>query len=86
MVGIHIDDGHSAKVMNSPKFTLMMNEIKKVGIDVLLVYRLDQLTRSILDLYEVLKVLDENNCMFKSPTEVYDTNKLIEEIHDTPAE
>ncbi|MFJ7993614.1 recombinase family protein [Peribacillus frigoritolerans] len=77
IVDIHIDDGHSAKDLNRPKFTLMMNEIKKGGIDVLLVYRLDRLTRSVLDLYEILKVLDEHNCMFKSATEVYDTTNAM---------
>lgn len=72
-----IDDGYSAKDLNRPRFTQMMDEIKKGGIDVLLVYRLDRLTRSVLDLYEILKVLDEHNCNFKSATEVYDTTNAM---------
>ncbi|MCM3567889.1 recombinase family protein [Neobacillus mesonae] len=72
-----IDDGYSAKDLDRPKFQLMMEKIKKGGIDVLLVYRLDRLTRSVLDLYEVLKVLDEHECKFKSATEVYDTTNAM---------
>ena len=77
IVNVHIDDGYSAKSLNRPKFTVMMDEIRKGGIDVLLVYRLDRLTRSVLDLYEILQVLDEHQCMFKSATEVYDTTNAM---------
>lgn len=77
VVSVFIDDGYSAKDLERPKFTLMMDEIKKGNIDVLLVYRLDRLTRSVLDLYTILQVLDENNCSFKSATEVYDTTNAM---------
>ncbi|AOH53321.1 hypothetical protein ABE28_003075 [Peribacillus muralis] len=77
IIDILVDEGYSAKDLNRPKFTFMMDQIKKGGIDVLLVYRLDRLTRSVLDLYEILKILDENNCMFKSATEVYDTTNAM---------
>ncbi|MED4029965.1 recombinase family protein [Priestia megaterium] len=30
-----------------------------------------------MDLYKILKILDDNNCMFKSATEVYDTTNAI---------
>lgn len=74
---IYIDDGYSAKDLNRPKFTAMMGVIKNENIDVLLVYRLDRLTRSVIDLYEILSVLDEYNCKFKSATEVYDTTNAM---------
>ncbi|WP_052252242.1 recombinase family protein [Bacillus sp. MSP5.4] len=73
----YIDDGYSAKDLNRPKFNLMKDAIKKGTIDVLLVYRLDRLTRSVIDLYEILKMLDENGCKFKSATEVYDTTNAM---------
>ncbi|MCJ8008086.1 recombinase family protein [Lederbergia wuyishanensis] len=73
----YIDDGFSAKDLNRPKFNMMLDEIKKGNVDVLLVYRLDRLTRSVLDLYTILKVLDEHNCSFKSATEVYDTTNAM---------
>jgi site-specific DNA recombinase len=73
----YIDDGYSAKDLNRPNFIEMMDEVRRGGIDVLLVYRLDRLTRSVLDLYEILNTLDENNCKFKSATEVYDTTNAM---------
>ncbi|MBZ9534909.1 recombinase family protein [Cytobacillus oceanisediminis] len=73
----YIDDGYSAKDLNRPKFQMMMDQIKQGGIDVLLVYRLDRLTRSVLDLYEILKVLDAHDCKFKSATEIYDTTNAM---------
>ncbi|WP_306009378.1 recombinase family protein [Bacillus sp. MMSF_3328] len=73
----YIDEGYSAKDLNRPKFEKMMEQVKSGNIDVILVYRLDRLTRSVVDLYEILKVLDENNCMFKSATEVYDTTNAM---------
>ncbi|MCI1574704.1 MAG: recombinase family protein [Weizmannia coagulans] len=77
VAGTFVDDGYSAKDLNRPKFTLMMDEIKKGGIDVLLVYRLDRLTRSVLDLYKILQFLDEHGCKFRSATEVYDTTNAM---------
>lgn len=77
IVEIYIDDGYSAKDTNRPQFKEMMKRIKGGGVDVLLVYRLDRLTRSVSDLYEILKELDQYNCKFKSATEVYDTTSAI---------
>ncbi|MFC3883790.1 recombinase family protein [Bacillus songklensis] len=72
-----IDEGYSAKDLNRPQFEKMIDRMKQGNTDILLVYRLDRLTRSVVDLYEILKVLDENNCMFKSATEVYDTTNAM---------
>ena len=72
-----IDDGYSAKDLNRPQFEEMMKKIKDETINVLLVYRLDRLTRSVVDLYAILQELDANNCKFKSATEVYDTTNAM---------
>lgn len=77
LVDKYIDEGYSAKDLQRPAFEKMMNQIKKENVDVLLVYRLDRLTRSVMDLYKILKILDDNNCMFKSATEVYDTTNAM---------
>lgn len=77
VVHVYVEDGYSAKDLNRPTFKQMMGQIEKGGVDVLLVYRLDRLTRSVIDLYEILKVLDQHNCAFKSATEVYDTGSAM---------
>lgn len=83
IVRIYIDDGYSAKDLNRPNFNLMMDEIKKDNINVLLVYRLDRLTRSVLDLYEILEILAEHDCKFRSATEVYDTTNAMGKLFIT---
>lgn len=77
MVKQFIDDGYSAKDLNRPQFKEMMNIVQKGGIDVVLVYRLDRLTRSVVDLYSILQELDKYECKFKSATEVYDTTNAM---------
>lgn len=72
-----VDDGYSAKDLERPRFKEMMHEIEAGGIDVLLVYRLDRLTRSVSDLYKILNELDKHGCKFKSATEVYDTTNAM---------
>ncbi|MFJ7648491.1 recombinase family protein [Lysinibacillus sp. NPDC097279] len=73
----YIDDGYSAKDLNRPHFQAMLQRIQQGGIAVLLVYKLDRLTRSVPDLHTILAELDQYECKFKSATEVYDTTNAM---------
>jgi site-specific DNA recombinase len=73
----YIEDGKSAKDLERPKLKKMLNDMKKRKFDIVLVYRLDRLTRSVLDLYSLLKTFDEYDVAFKSATEVYDTSTAM---------
>lgn len=73
IVQYYVDEGISAKDMNRPELQRMLNNIKEGMIDCVLVYRLDRLTRSVLDLYQLLNTFEKHNTKFKSATEVYDT-------------
>lgn len=73
----YIDDGYSAKDLNRPEMKRMIENIEKGLIDCVLVYRLDRLTRSVLDLYKLLELFEKHNCKFKSATEVYDTTTAM---------
>ncbi|MES1052030.1 recombinase family protein [Bacillus thuringiensis] len=77
IVGYYVDEGISAKNTNRPEPKRMIEHIEKGLIDCVLVYRLDRLTRSVSDLYELLKIFDKHDCKFKSATEVYDTTTAI---------
>jgi len=77
IVGYFVDEGISAKDLKRPELQRMMEFIKNGTIDTVLVYKLDRLTRSVLDLYEMLKVFDKYNTKFKSATEVYDTTSAM---------
>lgn len=69
----YIEEGVSAQNIDRPKLKLLMDHIKGGQIKTLLVYRLDRLTRSVIDLHKLLKFLQKYNCSFKSATEPYDT-------------
>ncbi|EEO3824243.1 recombinase family protein [Listeria monocytogenes] len=73
----YVDEGKSAKDMNRPLLQEMITHIKKGLIDTVLVYKLDRLTRSVVDLHNLLSIFDEYNCAFKSATEVYDTSSAM---------
>jgi len=75
--GIYVDEGISAKDTNRPELNRMLQDIEEGNIDVVLVYRLDRLTRSVLDLYKLLDAFEKSNCKFKSATEVYDTTTAM---------
>jgi site-specific DNA recombinase len=73
----YVDEGISGKDTERPQLQLMLEHIKQGHINTVLVYRLDRLTRSVLDLYQLLDVFEKSNCNFKSATEVYDTTTAM---------
>jgi site-specific DNA recombinase len=77
IVETFIDDGYSAKDLNRPQIQKMMQGIKDRQFDVILVYKLDRLVRSVSDLHEILQLLDKYNCKFKSATEMFETTTAM---------
>src|SRR5690625_49069 len=75
--GVYNDEGLSAKDTNRPQRQEMIKDLKNDKLDVVLVYRLDRLTRSVFDLYNLLETFDKYKCGFKSATEVYDTTTAM---------
>jgi site-specific DNA recombinase len=73
IVGFYVDEGISAKDMNRPELNRLIKGVKEKAFDCVLVYRLDRLTRSVLDLYELLNIFEKYEVKFKSATEIYDT-------------
>lgn len=71
----YIEEGRSAKNTERPELQTMLKELDK--FDMVLVYKLDRLTRSVIDLYSLLKIFDENNVSFRSATEVFDTSTAL---------
>jgi len=70
---IFIDDGYSAKDLERPEMKRLLNCITDNMVDVVLVYRLDRLTRSASDCDKLLKMFEEHNVKFQSSTESFET-------------
>lgn len=73
----YVDEGISGRDTKRPQLIKLMNDIKAGHVNVLLVYRLDRLTRSVRDLHRILDELEKSNCTFRSATEFYDTSTAM---------
>lgn len=74
---IFVDDGFSAKNLERPAIQRMIRDLKTKQFDVVLVYKLDRLVRSVMDLHELLILLDKYDVKFKSATEMFDTTSAM---------
>lgn len=75
IAGWYIEEGKSAKNLDRPQMTRLREELRPG--EIILVHRLDRLTRSVLDLYALLKEWDGRQVGFRSATEVYDTTTAM---------
>ncbi|MBY9081059.1 recombinase family protein [Paenibacillus sp. HN-1] len=73
----YIDDGYSAKDLNRPEMKRMLADMEEKMFDVVLVYKLDRLTRSVADLHALLKTFDLYGVKFKSSTEIFETTTAM---------
>lgn len=75
LVKIYTDDGYSGGDLERPAMKQMIAEIEKGNADIVLVDKLDRLSRSQFDtLYMIQKVFDPNNVGFVSRAESFDTS------------
>ncbi|MGP4073824.1 recombinase family protein [Piscibacillus sp. B03] len=73
IVKTYNDAGFSASSIDRPALQELFTDIENDLIDVVLFYRLDRFTRSVLDLHKMLETMDKNHVMIKSATEPFDT-------------
>ncbi len=71
IAGWYVDDGYSAKDTNRPAFQRLLAEARQH--DVVLVHKLDRLTRAVRDLDELLHQFEQQGIQFRSVTEVFET-------------
>lgn len=73
VMGFYIDEGISAKDLNRPQLKRMLDDIRNGHVDIVLVYKLDRLTRSAADCDHLLKMFEAHKVMFQSATESFET-------------
>lgn len=69
----YIDRGFSGKNTNRPAFQRMMDAVRAGEISRVIVYRLDRVSRSILDFARMMEVFEAQRVEFLSATEHFDT-------------
>lgn len=75
VVKVYIDPGYSGGNMERPGLKEMISEIENGNADIVLVDKLDRLSRSQFDtLYMIQKIFMPNECAFVSRAEAFDTS------------
>ena len=65
------DAGFSAKNTDRPEYQKMMNKIRKNEFTHLLVWKIDRISRNLLDFCDMYNELKEHNCTFISRNEQF---------------
>lgn len=70
---IYEDEGFSGSNTNRPEFQRMLTDIKEKKIDLIICYRLDRISRNVLDFLNLIEILNKYNIGFVSIREQFDT-------------
>ena len=68
------DKGYSGKNIDRPHFQEMLQDIRQGLIDTVVVYKLDRISRSILDFANLMELFQQYHVNFISSTEKFDTS------------
>ncbi len=76
-VKVYTDKGYSGKNIDRPAFQEMMKDIEAGKVRRVIVYRLDRISRSVLDFANVIDVFQKHHVDFVSTMEKFDTGTPI---------
>lgn len=71
------DGGFSGGSMNRPSLTHLLADVKAGKVDVIVVYKVDRLTRSLPDFARIVEILDDNDASFVSVTQSFNTTSSM---------
>ncbi|MFH1542030.1 MAG: recombinase family protein [bacterium] len=71
---VYSDEGCSGANINRPALQELLHDVKNGAVDFVIVYKIDRLTRSPKDFYQLIEVFENNNVSFISVTERFDTS------------
>ena len=71
------DGGISGGTMDRPGLQALLNDIREGHIQVVVVYKVDRLSRSIIDFHKMMQEFDKYGCNFVSITQSFDTSNSM---------
>lgn len=74
---IYRDSGYSGKNIKRPAMNSLITQIKTGNIARVIVYKMDRISRSVLDFAGLLDMFEKNNVAFISSTEQFDTSTAM---------
>lgn len=78
-VSVYIDRGYSGKNTNRPDFQRLMSDVESGRVGKIIVYKLDRMSRSVLDFELTYRELKRHHVDFVSATEDFDTTSITGE-------
>ena len=73
----YTDPGFSGKNLDKPGIQRLISDIKLKKIDVVIVYKIERLVRSIKDFYMLWDLFEEHNVTFVSATQQFDSSNAM---------
>lgn len=70
---LYDDGGWSGGNMERPALAQLLNDVKAGKVDIIVVYKVDRLTRALADFAKIVEILDENEASFVSVTQSFNT-------------
>jgi site-specific DNA recombinase len=67
------DGGFSGGSMDRPALTKLLDDVRARRVDVIVVYKVDRLTRSLADFAKLVELFDEHDASFISVTQAFNT-------------
>jgi len=67
------DGGYSGGTMERPALQRLLDDVKKGKVNVIVVYKVDRLTRSLFDFAKIIEILDAHRASFVSVTQQFNT-------------
>src|SRR6201994_3277870 len=74
LIRIHYDDGgYSGGSMDRPALERLLDDVRAHQVDVIVVYKVDRLTRSLADFAKLVELFDAHQVSFVSVTQAFNT-------------
>ena len=74
---VYDDGGWSGGNMERPALKRLLDEISKGQVDIVVVYKVDRLTRSLTDFARIVETFDNNEASFVSVTQAFNTTNSM---------
>ena len=71
------DGGYSAKDLERPAAKRLLQDIKDGKIDVVVVYKIDRMSRNMFDFVDLMKLFERHNVTFVSVTQHFNTETAM---------
>ncbi|MBM6830957.1 recombinase family protein [Faecalicoccus acidiformans] len=71
---IYKDDGYSGGNLKRPQMKKMIEDLKKEKIKMIIAFKLDRLTRSVVDTYKLISMVTEHDCSLIAVVDQLDIN------------